>query len=91
MAEQILHFPRAQVGPGVIKRHRAMQTALRCLQPLARFVETAKEVDRVTEESRNLPGRYWSLLTCGEALHNNHHHIQNAARFSMRRTSRATT
>jgi stearoyl-CoA desaturase (delta-9 desaturase) len=35
--------------------------------------------------SKNLPGRYWSLLTCGEALHNNHHHIQNAWRFSMRR------
>src|SRR5262245_41970549 len=37
------------------------------------------------DESRNLPGRIWSLLTCGEALHNNHHHIQNAERFSMRR------
>ncbi len=36
------------------------------------------------DQSRNLPGRYWSLLTCGEALHNNHHHIQNAPRFSMR-------
>jgi stearoyl-CoA desaturase (delta-9 desaturase) len=35
------------------------------------------------DQSRNLPGRYWSLLTCGEALHNNHHHIQNSARFSM--------
>ena len=52
LAEQILHFPRTQVGPGIIKRHRAMQTALRCLQPLARLVETAKEVDRVPEESR---------------------------------------
>ncbi|MGE3508562.1 MAG: acyl-CoA desaturase [Vicinamibacterales bacterium] len=36
------------------------------------------------DESRNLPGRIWSVLTCGEALHNNHHHIQNAAKFSMR-------
>ena len=36
------------------------------------------------DESRNLPGRYWSILTCGEALHNNHHHIQNAARFSVK-------
>jgi stearoyl-CoA desaturase (Delta-9 desaturase) len=36
------------------------------------------------DESRNLPGRYWSLLTCGEALHNNHHHIQNSARFAMK-------
>ena len=36
------------------------------------------------DESRNLPGRYWSILTCGEALHNNHHHIQNSARFAMR-------
>ena len=34
---------------------------------------------------RQLPGFWWSLLTCGEALHNNHHHIQNAVRFSMRR------
>jgi stearoyl-CoA desaturase (delta-9 desaturase) len=37
------------------------------------------------DHSRNLPGRYWSLLTCGEALHNNHHHIQNSPRFAMRR------
>jgi stearoyl-CoA desaturase (delta-9 desaturase) len=37
------------------------------------------------DESRNLPGRYWCILTCGEALHNNHHHIQNAARFAMRK------
>jgi stearoyl-CoA desaturase (delta-9 desaturase) len=35
------------------------------------------------DESRNLPGKHWSILTCGEALHNNHHHIQNSARFSM--------
>jgi len=37
------------------------------------------------EHSRNLPGRIWSFLTCGEALHNNHHHIQNAPRFSVKR------
>jgi len=37
------------------------------------------------DQSRNLPGRYWSLLTCGEALHNNHHHVQNAVKFSVRR------
>src|SRR2546425_458551 len=37
------------------------------------------------DQSRNLPGRIWSLLTCGEALHNNHHHVQNAARFSVKR------
>ncbi len=37
------------------------------------------------DHSRNLPGRYWSLITCGEALHNNHHHIQNSPRFAMRR------
>lgn len=37
------------------------------------------------DHSRNLPGWYWSLLTCGEALHNNHHHVQNAARFASRR------
>jgi stearoyl-CoA desaturase (delta-9 desaturase) len=35
--------------------------------------------------SRNLPGRYWSLLTCGEALHNNHHHVQNSPKFASRR------
>jgi stearoyl-CoA desaturase (delta-9 desaturase) len=37
------------------------------------------------DHSTNLYGRIWSLLTCGEALHNNHHHIQNAPRFAMRR------
>lgn len=37
------------------------------------------------DHSRNLPGKYWSLLTCGEALHNNHHHIQNSPRFAVRR------
>lgn len=36
------------------------------------------------DASTNLKGPHWSLLTAGEALHNNHHHIQNAARFSMR-------
>jgi len=35
--------------------------------------------------SRNLPGRYWAFLTCGESLHNNHHHIQNSPRFAMER------
>jgi stearoyl-CoA desaturase (delta-9 desaturase) len=35
--------------------------------------------------SRNLRGKYWSILTCGEALHNNHHHVQNTPRFAMRR------
>jgi stearoyl-CoA desaturase (Delta-9 desaturase) len=35
--------------------------------------------------STNLRGKYWSILTCGEALHNNHHHIQNAPRFSVKR------
>jgi stearoyl-CoA desaturase (delta-9 desaturase) len=37
------------------------------------------------DQSRNLPGRVWSLITCGEALHNNHHHVQNAPRFATRR------
>ena len=37
------------------------------------------------DASTNLPGPHWSLLTAGEALHNNHHHIQNAARFSMKK------
>ena len=37
------------------------------------------------DQSRNLPGHFWSLLTCGEALHNNHHHIQNSPRFAMRK------
>ena len=31
------------------------------------------------DHSRNLPGRIWSLITCGEALHNNHHHDPRAA------------
>ncbi len=34
------------------------------------------------DESRNLPGRIWALLTCGEALHNNHHDKQNSPRFA---------
>jgi stearoyl-CoA desaturase (delta-9 desaturase) len=37
------------------------------------------------DHSRNLPGRIWSIITCGEALHNNHHHIQNSPRFAMRK------
>jgi stearoyl-CoA desaturase (delta-9 desaturase) len=37
------------------------------------------------DESTNLPGRIWSLLTCGESLHNNHHHVQNSPKFSTRR------
>ncbi len=37
------------------------------------------------DASRNLPGQYWSILTCGEALHNNHHHVQNSAKFSVNR------
>jgi stearoyl-CoA desaturase (delta-9 desaturase) len=36
------------------------------------------------DHSRNLPGNGWAIVTCGESLHNNHHHIQNSARFSMR-------
>jgi stearoyl-CoA desaturase (delta-9 desaturase) len=36
------------------------------------------------DQSRNLPGNGWALITCGESLHNNHHHIQNSVRFSMR-------
>jgi stearoyl-CoA desaturase (Delta-9 desaturase) len=36
------------------------------------------------DHSRNLPGNGWAIVTCGESLHNNHHHIQNAIRFSMR-------
>jgi len=35
------------------------------------------------DQSRNLPHTIWALLTCGEALHNNHHHIQNAPKFAM--------
>jgi stearoyl-CoA desaturase (delta-9 desaturase) len=37
------------------------------------------------DHSKNLPGRFWSLITAGEALHNNHHHIQNAERFAVHR------
>jgi len=36
------------------------------------------------DESRNLPHSVWAILTCGEALHNNHHHIQNSAKFAMK-------
>src|SRR4029079_7509737 len=35
------------------------------------------------DQSRHLPGRYWALLTCGESLHNNHHHVQNSPRFAV--------
>ena len=38
------------------------------------------------DASTNLPGVLWSLFTCGEALHNNHHHIQNADNFVMGRS-----
>jgi len=37
------------------------------------------------DQSRNLPGRFWSIITCGEALHNNHHHVQNSPRFAVRK------
>ena len=37
------------------------------------------------DHSRNLPGQYWALLTCGESLHNNHHHVQNSPRFAVLR------
>jgi len=37
------------------------------------------------DASRNLPSKTIAILTCGEALHNNHHHIQNTPRFAMRR------
>ncbi len=38
---------------------------------------------KTPDESRNLPGQYWSFLTCGESLHNNHHHVQNSPKFSV--------
>ncbi len=37
------------------------------------------------DESRNLPGYIWNFLTCGESLHNNHHHVQNSPNFSVKR------
>jgi stearoyl-CoA desaturase (delta-9 desaturase) len=37
------------------------------------------------DHSRNLPGNGWAIVTCGESLHNNHHHIQNAASFAAKR------
>jgi stearoyl-CoA desaturase (Delta-9 desaturase) len=37
------------------------------------------------DNSRNLPSVWWAILTCGESLHNNHHHIQNSPRFAMER------
>jgi stearoyl-CoA desaturase (delta-9 desaturase) len=36
------------------------------------------------DHSRNLPGNGWAIVTCGESLHNNHHHIQNAPCFAMK-------
>jgi stearoyl-CoA desaturase (delta-9 desaturase) len=36
------------------------------------------------DHSKNLPGQWWAVLTCGESLHNNHHHVQNSPRFSVR-------
>jgi stearoyl-CoA desaturase (delta-9 desaturase) len=36
------------------------------------------------DHSRNLPGNGWAIVTCGESLHNNHHHLQNSPRFSMK-------
>jgi len=38
------------------------------------------------DHSRNLPGNAWAIVTCGESLHNNHHHVQNAASFSAARS-----
>jgi len=35
------------------------------------------------DNSRNLPSNAWAILTCGESLHNNHHHIQNSPCFAM--------
>ncbi len=49
LSEQILHFARAKIGLGVIEWDGAMQTALRCLEPLTRFVQAAKEMHRVAE------------------------------------------
>ncbi len=40
---------------------------------------------KTPDESRNLPGQHWSFLTCGESLHNNHHHVQNSPKFSVER------
>jgi stearoyl-CoA desaturase (delta-9 desaturase) len=37
------------------------------------------------DQSRNLPGHFWAIITCGESLHNNHHHIQNSPRFAVKR------
>ena len=52
LVEQVLDFSSPKVRFRVIQRHRAMQAALRCLEPLARFLQVAKEIHRVAEEAR---------------------------------------
>ena len=51
-------------------------------RPLVGLPELSR---RPMSRAKNLPGQVWSLLTCGEALHNNHHHVQNSPRFSVKR------
>jgi hypothetical protein len=52
LAEQVLDFPRAHLRFGVIERHRAVEPALRRLEPLARFLEVAEEMHGMSEQAR---------------------------------------
>lgn len=36
------------------------------------------------DNSRNLPGNIWAIITCGESWHNNHHRYQNSPKFSQK-------
>jgi len=49
LAEQVLDLLRPHLRLGVIERHRAMQSTLRSLEPLARLLQVAEEMDRMSE------------------------------------------
>ncbi len=51
LAEQVLDFLRAHLRFSVIERHRAMQSTLRCLEPLACLLQVAEEMDRMSEQT----------------------------------------
>ena len=51
LAEQVLDFLRSHLRFSVIERHRAMQSTLWCLEPLARLLQVAEEVDRMSEQT----------------------------------------
>ena len=51
LAEQVLDFLRAHLRFSVIERHRAMQSTLRCLEPLACLLQVAEEMHRMSEQT----------------------------------------